>query len=29
MVTHKGVQLTFMGVGKLCWGVGSIPIVVC
>ena len=21
MATHKGVQLTFMGIGRLCWGV--------
>ena len=21
MATHKGVQLTSMGVGRLCWGV--------
>ena len=25
MATHKGVQLTSMGVGRLCWGVSSIP----
>ena len=25
MTTHKGVQMTYMGVDRLCWGVGSIP----
>ena len=25
MATHKGIQLTYMGVGRLCWGVSSIP----
>ena len=25
MATHKSVQLTYMGVSKLCWGVSNIP----
>ena len=29
MATHKGVQLTSMGVGRLCWGVSSIPHQLC